>query len=499
VISEFGGNDGALIDLTINEERLERTVKRCREKKIIIPTFSQLRNPNSTPDKIKEQLKQTGLWDVAPQNLFRITWKNETTPKGGLFRPTPNIVELPPELTGVEARIVALVGKWFPTGSHKVGASFGCLVPPLVTGQFDPTTNKAVWPSTGNFCRGGAYDATLLGCESIAILPEQMSQERFQWLRTVAGEIIATPGSESNVKEIYDKVWELRNSRKDVFVFNQFAEFGNYLFHYDVTGHAIEEVIKNEARGSQFRGVCFTTGSAGTIASGDYLKQVYPSSKIAAGEALQCPTLLLNGYGAHRIEGIGDKHVPWIHNVRNTDVVIGIDDNDTMNLLRLFNEPAGRNYLFNEVGMSKELVDKLDLLGISSIANVLMAIKFAKYYELTRRDLVVTVFTDSMELYQSRLREAREQHGEYSEGDAIRDFHGHLMAMKTDSMMELTHYDRKRIHHLKYFTWIEQQKFELDELNRQWYDHESYWSETQKLTPKVDELITRFNDKVGLR
>jgi len=487
-----------LIDLTINEERLKRTVERCRDRNIIIPTFSQLKNPSAAPSKIKEQLRQTGLWDIAPQNLFRITWKNEPTPQGGLFRPTANYMELPPELTGVEARIIALVGKWFPTGSHKVGATFGCLVPPLVTGQFDPTINKAVWPSTGNFCRGGAYDATLLGCESIAILPEQMSQERFQWLRTVAGEIIATPGSESNVKQIYDKVWELKRSRKDIFVFNQFAEFGNYLFHYDVTGHAMEEVIENELRGGRFRGVCFTTGSAGTIASGDYLKQIYPTSKIAAGEALQCPTLLLNGYGAHRIEGIGDKHVPWIHNVRNTDVVIGIDDNDTMNLLRLFNEPAGRDYLVNEIGVSEELISNLDLLGISSIANVLMAIKFAKYYELTRKDIVLTVFTDSMELYQSRLREAKEDQGGYTEKDASRDFHRHLMAIKTDSMMELTHYDRKRIHHLKYFTWIEQQMFDLNELNRQWYDYESYWSETQKLTPKIDELITQFNERVGL-
>ena len=487
-----------LIDLSVNETRLERTAERCRSRNIVIPTFSQLKNPNSAPDKIKEQLKQIGLWDVAPQNLFRITWKNEPVPKGGLYRPIPNYIELPSELTGVEARIIALVGKWFPTGSHKVGASFGCLVPPLVTGQFDPTVDKAVWPSTGNFCRGGAYDATLLGCESIAILPEQMSQERFQWLKTVAGEIIATPGSESNVKEIYDKVWELKRTRKNIFVFNQFAEFGNYLFHYDVTGHAIEEVVKKELRGGQFRGVCFTTGSAGTIASGDYLKQVYPTSKIAAGEAVQCPTLLLNGYGAHRIEGIGDKHVPWIHNVRNTDVVIGIDDNDSMNLLRLFNEQAGREYLVKDVGVSGDLVSQLDLLGISSIANVLMAIKFAKYYELTHNDLVLTVFTDSAQLYQSRLQEARKEQGEYRTQHAIRDFSQHLKAIKTDSMMELNYVDRKRVHNLKYFTWIEQQMFDLNELNRQWYDYDSYWGATQGLTPKIDELITKFNDRVGL-
>jgi cysteine synthase len=487
-----------LIDLAINEEQLKRTVRRCREREIVIPTFAQLKNPDRMPERIKQKLSKTGLWDVAPQNLFRITWKNEPTIKGGIFRHIANYMELPPELTGVEARIIALVGKWFPTGSHKVGATFGCLVPALVTGQFDPTKHKAVWPSTGNFCRGGAYDATLLGCESIAILPEQMSKERFDWLKTVAGEIIATPGSESNVKEIYDKVWELKRTRKDTFVFNQFSEFGNYLFHYDVTGHAIEEVIKKELGAGRFRGICLTSGSAGTLASGDYLKQAYPASKIAVGEALECPTLLLNGYGTHRIEGIGDKHVPWIHNVRNTDVVIGIDDNDSLNLMRLFNEPEGRKYLVDHIDVSEELVSKLDLLGISSIANVLMAIKFAKYYELTSKDLILTVFTDSMELYRSRLREARENFGEYSEKAAVRDFHRHLMAIKTDSMMELTHYDRKRIHNLKYFTWIEQQKFDLDELNRQWYDYELYWRENQKLTPKIDKLIEQFNEKVGL-
>ena len=486
-----------MIDLTVNEGRLERAVQRCRERGIIVPTFSQLEHPETIPNKIKEQLRTTGLWDIAPQNLFRITWRNEPVPNGGLFRPIPNYMELPSELTGVEARIIALVGKWLPTGSHKVGGSFGCLVPPLVTGQFDPTVHKAVWPSTGNYCRGGAYDATLLGCDSIAILPEGMSQERFQWLKTVAGEIIATPGGESNVKEIYEKVWELERTRKNIFVFNQFSEFGNYLFHYEVTGHAFEEVIKKEARGGNFRGVCFTTGSAGTIASGDYLKQVYPTSKIAAGEALQCPTLLLNGYGAHRIEGIGDKHVPWIHNVRDTDLVIAIDDNDPMNLLRLFNEPAGRRYL-EEIGVPERITYNLDLLGISSIANVLMAIKFAKYYELTRKDMVLTVFTDSAELYRSRLAEARERQGEYRAQDAIRDYAQHLAAAKTDSMMELTYPSRKRIHNLKYYTWIEQQRFNVVELNRQWYDYENYWGSIQKLTPKIDELITQFNRRVGL-
>ncbi|RDE17549.1 MAG: pyridoxal-5-phosphate-dependent protein subunit beta [Candidatus Thorarchaeota archaeon] len=487
-----------MIDLTKNEAQLKRTIQRCREKRIVIPTFSQLKDPKTIPDKIKSQLKNIGLWDIVPENLFRITWKNEPTEKGGLYTPIPNFIELPPELTGVEARIIALVGKWFPTGSHKVGATFGCLVPRLVTGQFDPTKHKAVWPSTGNFCRGGAYDATILGCESIAILPQGMSKERFDWLKTVAGEIITTPGSESNVKEIYDKTWELRRTRSDVLIFNQFAEFGNYLFHYDVTGHAMEEVLKRELGKGSFRGVCLTTGSAGTIACGDYLKQAFPSSRIAAGEAVQCPTLLLNGYGTHRIEGIGDKHVPWIHNTRNTDLIIAIDDNDTMNLIRLFNEPAGREYLIREIGVPEKLVSRLDLLGISSIANVLMAIKFAKYYGLASSDVVMTVFTDSMSMYQSRLKEARDEHGPYAGKDAIKDYHRHLMAQKTDSMMELSLLDRKRIHQLKYFTWVEQQMFDVKELDRQWYDYENYWGSIRQMTPKIDGLITEFNRMVGL-
>ena len=487
-----------MIDLTLNKDQLMRTVERCRERNIIIPTFEQMKDPTKMPDRIKRELRGIGLWDVVPQNLFRITWKNQPIEKGGQFQSLANYMEIPSELTDVDARIIALVGKWFPTGAHKVGASFGCLVPPLVTGQFDATYHKAVWPSTGNYCRGGAYDAALLGCESIAILPEEMSQERFDWLKTVAGEIIKTPGSESNVKEIYDEVARLKATRENVFVFNQFSEFGNYLFHYDVTGHAMEEVLDKELGKGTYRGVCLTTGSAGTIACGDYVKQKYPTSKIAAGEAVQCPTLWLNGYGAHRIEGIGDKHVPWIHNVRNTDLIIAIDDADSMNIMRLFNESEGRKYLVNDVGVSEEIVSKLGLLGISSIANLLMSIKFAKYYELTKDDVVLTVFTDSMDMYQSRLREAKAAYGSYSILDGVKDYQRHLMGQKTDAMIELSHYDRKRVHHLKYFTWIEQQGFELDELNVQWYDYPAYWERIQQLTPKIDNLITEFNEKVGL-
>lgn len=485
-----------MIDLTIHEAQRERAIQRARERGIIIPTFAQMKDPNLIPASIRARLKEVGLWDVNPLNLFRITWKNEPVPFGGGFGPV-NYIEFPSSLTGVPARIIALVGKWFPTGAHKVGATFGCLVPRLVTGQFDPTYHKAVWPSTGNFCRGGAYNSALLGCESIAILPEGMSRERFEWLARLAGEVIATPGSESNVKEIFDKCWELRRTRPDVFIFNQFEEFGNYLWHYEVTGHAMEEVLAKELGPKDtYQGVVLNTGSAGTIACGDYLKQVFPTSKIAASEALQCPTLLLTGFGSHRIEGIGDKHVPWIHNVKNTDMVIAIDDEACISLVRLFNEPAGRAYLVRK-GVPEDLVSRLDLLGISGIANLLASIKFAKWYELGENDVVLTVLTDSMELYGSRLEELRQERGEYTELDAAADYHRYLLGCTTDHMAELGYWERRRVHNLKYFTWVEQQGKTAEELQAQWYDRE-YWTRIQKQVAEIDALIEEFNARVGL-
>ena len=486
-----------MIDLTTRDEAvLERAVQRARERNIIIPTFAQQRNPALIPDAVKRGLADVGLWDLNPINLFRINWHNEPVASGGEFGGV-NYLEMPSELTGVRARIFLIVGKWFPTGAHKVGAAFGCLAPRLVTGQFDPTTQKAVWPSTGNYCRGGAYDSNLLACESIAILPEGMSQERFDWLASVAGETIKTPGSESNVKEIFDKCWELRRSGQALSIFNQFEEFGNYLWHHEVTGPAIEEVFEHIAGpNDRFRGVTLTTGSAGTIACGDYLKKQYPTSKIAASEALQCPTLLNNGFGSHRIEGIGDKHVPWIHNVKNTDMVIAIDDAATMSLIRLFNEPAGSEYLV-EQGVPSELVCNLPLLGISGIANLLSAIKFAKYYELTENDVVATVATDSMDLYRSRLRELEEAEGPFGQVDAAVSYNRYLLGQGIDNMLELSYHDRKRIHNLKYYTWVEQQGKTYDEIQAQWYD-DDYWTSIPETVNEIDGLIEAFNARVGL-
>jgi cysteine synthase len=484
------------IDLSVIKDRRKRAIQRAREKNIIIPTYAQMKDPSKVPAKVKQELAKTGLWDVAPRNLFRITWHNQPKASSGGFGEV-NTLELPSSLTGVPARIVVLVGKWFPTGAHKVGAAFGCLVPRLVTGQFDPSTQKAVWPSTGNFCRGGAYDSALMGCTSIAILPEGMSKERFEWLANIAGETIKTPGTESNVKEIFDKCWELRKSGQDLMIFNQFEEFGNYLWHYEVTGHAMEEALKKlMSPKDHYRGMASATGSAGTIASGDYMKQIFPDSKIVASEALQCPTLLENGFGAHRIEGIGDKHVPWIHNVKNTDMVVAIDDNAVVNLSRLFNEPEGRKFLASQ-GVPEAIISQLDLMGFSGISNVLSAIKFAKYYELNENDIVLTVLTDSMQLYQSRLQEMHDEFGAYTETNAAADFARYLHGQSTDNLLELSYPDRRRIHNLKYFTWVEQQGKTYAEIQSMWQEPD-YWTNVQKQVPEIDALIEEFNAEVGL-
>ena len=479
--------------LKVNAAIVKKNAALCRKRKIVIPTFAQMKDHTLIPDKTKKALKPVGLWDINPLNLFRINWHNDHNT--GLFNGV-NFLEIPREITGIDARVIGIVGKYFPTGAHKVGAAFGCLAPQLVTGQFDAEAQKAVWPSTGNYCRGGAFDSKLLGTTPVAILPEGMSKERFDWLKEIGSEVIATPGTESNVKEIYDKCWEIKKTRKDCVIFNQFEEMGNPTWHYHVTGSALEEAF-NAIKGPKSRLAAFTsaTGSAGTIGAGDYLKKKFPGMKITASEALQCPTILNNGFGEHRIEGIGDKHIPWVHNVRNTDVVTAIDDESCVRIARLFNEPEGKKVLA-QYGVKKEIIENLSLLGFSGISNVLSAIKTAKYYEMGKDDVIVTVFTDSMELYGSRLKELDKQLGKYTRENALVDFERRLLGESVNYMKELTYTDRKAVHNLKYFTWVEQQGRTSAELRQLW--DPAYWDETFGMVTEYDRLIEAFNKEVGL-
>jgi cysteine synthase len=476
--------------VTSSEKVLQQTIHRCALRKITIPTFAQMKNPSSIPQSIKSRLTNVAMNDIDPVNLYRITWKND--PKGGFN--SGNWIEFPSALTGVSAKIVGIVGRHFPTGAHKVGAAFGCLVPRLVSGQFDPTTQKAVWPSTGNYCRGGAFDSALLGCTAVAILPEQMSRERFEWLKSIGAEVITTPGGESNVKEIYDKCWDIKHNRKDCVIFNQFEEFGNAIWHYHVTGNAIEDIFKQlgDAR-LRLSGYVSATGSAGTISAGDFLRTKHPSVRVIATEALQCPTLLRCGFGDHRIEGIGDKHIPWIHNVRNTDMIAAIDDEQCLQLMRLFNEDAGRD-LLRKSGVSEEIIAHLPDVGISGICNLVAAIKAAKYYEMNSNDVIFLPLTDSMQLYGSRIEEQREAHGPYTQINAAAHQARYLLGAMPDNLRELNFQDRKQLHNFKYFTWVEQQQRSADDLRKLW--EPEFWEQTFAQVNEWDKAIEAFNRQV---
>ena len=484
----------------IRHDVLEKTIERARSRNIILPTFAQQKDPRLVPAAISARLKNVGLWDLDPANLFSITWKNEPVEHGGGFG-EGNWIEFHKALTGVDATIIGIVGNWFPTGAHKVGAAYGCLVPRLVTGNFDPETQKAVWPSTGNYCRGGAYDCALLACPAVAILPEGMSRERFEWLREIGtDEIIATPGTESNVKEIYDKCWELREKRGDgVIIFNQFEEFGNAIWHYQMTGSLINEVFENHySDGRRLSAYVSATGSAGTIAAGDYLRTQHPGIRVVATEALQCPTLLQFGFGEHRIEGIGDKHIPWVHNVRNTNMVAAVDDEQTMQLMRLFNEKEGRDCLLRE-GVDEETLQSLDMIGISGLCNLVASIKTARYYDMDGRDVIFTPLTDSMQLYASRMQEAEQTHGAYTTRMADQHYARYLQGITTDHLRELSYADQKALHNFKYFTWVEQQGRTSGELRQLW--DEDFWQEvfSQDVVDEWDRLIDAFNNATGLK
>jgi len=483
-----------MIDLRIDEKARKKNIQRCKDNGILLPTYEQMRDPSKVPQSVKDELKGIGLWDVHSRNLFRVTWKNEPKEKGGQFGEV-NYFELPREITGTKARIAGIVGKWFPTGAHKVGAAYSCLVPELITGRFDPTTKKAVWPSTGNYCRGGAYISRLLTCPSVAILPAEMSKERFTWLKTMAEEVIATPGCESNVREIFEECIKIEKTRPDAVIFNQFDQMPNHLWHYAVTGPAMDDVYKKMAKGGDHLALTmYSSGSAGTLGSGTYLKEHHPGTRVGVGEALQCPTILENGYGGHRIEGIGDKHIPWIHNLRDTDVAVGVDDEITIRLLRLFNEPAGKKVLA-EAGVSKDVLDRLDLMGISGIGNLVATIKAAKYYELGADDIALTVFTDSLALYGSRLLELASERGPYDQRQADRDL-DMLGNLSVDYVLELSQVDKRRVHQLKYYTWIEQLGKQLDELNAQWNDYRNYWGGLHSQVGVIDTMIKDFNAEI---
>lgn len=484
----------------VDRDVYARTVRRFRESGLLLPTFAQLADPSRLPEALARAAASADPDAADPLNLFRVHWYNGPD---GRRVDVPQHLDLPSSLTGVDARILVALGDAFPMiRAHKVLAAYGCLVPRLVTGQFDPGTHRAIWPSTGNYCRGGVAISRILGCRGVAVLPEGMSEERFRWLsRWVASEddVIRTPGSESNVKEIYDRCAELDRDPKNI-IFNQFCEFGNFIAHYTCTGPALERIWREATKRTPrlaLRAFVAASGSAGTLAAGDYLKE-RQGSITAAVEALECPTMLSNGFGAHNIQGIGDKHIPLIHNVMNTDVVIAVSDQSTDALNVLFGTPAGRDYLTTRRGVPKDVVAGLDRLGLSSLCNVLAAIKTAKHFRLGPEDAILTVATDSAEMYASEREKtlARRFDGRFDAVSAGEVFGRHLLGASTEHLLELGRRDRERIFNLGYFTWVEQQGLSLDEFERR--REPGFWHELPALAAQHwDPMIEAFNAETG--
>ncbi len=486
---------------SVEPDVLERTIGRFREARIALPTFAQLADPTLIRGDVRAALADIGPDEPHPLNLFRVHWHNGESRAD--FVDIPEHLVLPQELTGVPATIVVALGDRFPLiAAHKVLAAYGCLAPRLVTGQFDPTRDRAVWPSTGNYCRGGVAISRLMGCRGVAVLPEGMSRERFAWLEQWVvdpGDIIRTPGTESNVKEIYDRCAELERDPQNV-IFNQFAEFGNHIAHYLATGAALERVFESlraDEPELRLRAFVSATGSAGTIAAGDYLKERY-GSLIVACEALECPTMLRNGFGAHNIQGIGDKHIPLIHNVMNTDVALAVSDRATDRLGLLFGTDTGRAFLANRRGVPEEVIRLLPALGLSSICNLLGAIKVAKHYGLGPQDVIVTVATDGAAMYGSEreLAGAEQFPNGFDELGAAEVFGEHLLGAATDNLRELTHEERERIFNLGYFTWVEQQGVSIDEFEAR--RAPAFWTEMRQIAGAWDALIDDFNARTGV-
>ena len=487
-----------LADTVVDEGTLERAVARFRELGIRLPRLGELAAPWTMGEALNDALAEIDPDAAHPLNLFRVHWFNDGDRIARAE--VPGHLVLPPELTGVDAKIIVVLGDRFPMiHAHKVLAAYSCLVPRLVTGQFDPTRHRAIWPSTGNYCRGGVAISRILGCRGVAVLPEGMSRERFEWLeRWVAdpADIVRTPGTESNVKEIYDACAALSRDPENV-ILNQFSEFGNYIAHRTITGPALERAFEAVRGGGSLRARAFVSasGSAGTLAAGDYLKQRLGAA-ICAVEAVECPTLLYNGFGEHNIQGIGDKHVPYIHNVMNTDFVAGVSDAATDRIALMFNSERGRSYLRERKGVDGAVVGSLGHLGLSSVANVVGAIKLAKYLRLGSGDAIITVATDGAAMYGTEHRIAAGKYfgNAFDELAAAEVFGQHILGAATDHLLELTLRERERIFNLGYYTWVEQQGVSVEAFEER--RHQRFWDGLVDHVPVWDALIDAFNQRV---
>ena len=357
------------------------------------PTYEEMLHPEKIEVDVREKaLKAKEENELNPINLFNITWKNE---KGEV-----NKIVLPKEITGVDANIVVMLGKYFPSGSHKVGPAYSTLIEGCVDGDITPGEHTILGPSTGNFGIGVSYICNLMGYDAVVIMPDNMSKERYDRIQKYGARLDLTPGSESDVILTLERTYKLKEDPRNR-ALAQFELFPNYRFHRYVTGNSAVEAVKGIGNG---RVACFCSapGSAGTIAAGDEIKKRFPECKVAALEPYECSTLANGGRGQHRIEGIGDKMITLIHNVLTTDFVVEIKDEETVQGIKIIHDGTE---VLKELGIPSETAEYMkNLFGPSGICNILGAIKMAKYLRLGPDDNVVTIATDSFDRYESVIQ-----------------------------------------------------------------------------------------------
>lgn len=349
------------------------------------PTYAEMHDPRLLPEAFRRRVGEARAREDDPLNLFNLTWRRED---GGIHH-----IVLPRELTGVEAAIIVLLGREFPSGSHKVGPVYTTLMEAELEGRARPGVHTVVGPSTGNFGIGTSYVARLKGYRAVVVMPDSMSRERYDRIRRYGGELDLTPGTESDVILTLERTHAAYMNRSEFIVLEQFSLLPNYRFHRAVTGRAALEAAEAYGNGRVALFVA-APGSAGTLAAGDAIKARYPEALVAAPEPRECPTLYRNGVGTHRIEGVGDKMVTLIHNVLATDYVLLVHDEDCLwSLLALQETPLG------------------GLLGISGTCNIIAAVRMARHLGLGRSDNVVTVATDGFDRYPSVMEELRRRAG----------------------------------------------------------------------------------------
>jgi cysteine synthase len=440
------------------------------------PNYDEMLNPETINPKVREKaleaLEENELDSI---NLFNITWKDENN--------EIRKIVLPKELTGVDANIVVMLGKGFPSGSHKVGPAYSTLIEGCVDGEIIPGEHTILGPSTGNFGIGVSYICRLMGYEAVVIMPDNMSKERYERIQKYGATLDLTPGSESDVILTLERTYKLKENPKNR-ALAQFELFPNYRFHRHVTGNSAIEAVKGIGNG---RIACFTSapGSAGTIAAGDQIKSIFPECKVAALEPYECSTLANGGRGQHRIEGIGDKMCTLIHNVLTTDFVVLIKDEETVQGIKIMHD--GTKALV-ELGIAEETANYMrELFGPSGICNILGAIKMAKYLKLGPDDNVVTIATDGFDRYNSVIENLNSRYLEVEDFVIKRWVKDIFIDQKEDNVFDYRRKDAKeKLFAQKESDWL---KFGYSKEYLDSMKHMEFWD-------KEYDKVNYYNEKI---